>query len=241
MGLSPNHLPEHVEQAVISCDGVKEFNSGGQTLEVLCVQFPPCHQVYHVCIWKKDKPLLHVEDAEVDELEPLRELIDDVIEELPNQVKRMCNDAPKRSKCRGQKAPTGYHSCDYCEAAGELYMLPSGKKQVRWPFRPTSYDAQLRTNERARNTENPPPGIIARSPLLKLDSDKFDMVHDMPADQMHTVAGVVKRLFEMSFTLKNASTGHAPPIGIRRIPEERLKGITWNILVSDMRCICLTF
>ena len=227
---SPNHLPEHVEQAIISSDGVKEFQSGGQTLEVLSVQFPPCRQVYHVSVWRKDKPLRNEEEAHVNELEPLEELIDDIVNELPQQVKFMCNDAPKRAKCRGQKGPTGYYSCDYCLARGTEFELPSGKKQVRWPFK-DCYGKPMRTNESARDLENPPPGIIAPSPLHKLDADKFDMVHSMPADQMHTVAGVVKRLFEICFTLKN-STGHVPPAKIKRIPEERLKGITWNVLVS---------
>ena len=165
----------------------------------------------------------------MDELEPLRELVDDIIEELPEQVNLMCNDAPKRAQCRGQKGPTGYHACDYCEASGMQFVLPTGKKVVRWPFKECR-NGPMRTNARARDVTNPPPGIIARSPLLALDPTKFDMVHSLPADMMHTVSGVVKRMFEMCFTIKT-STGHVPPVGIQRIPEERLKGVTRNVLV----------
>lgn len=207
-----------------------EFKSGGQTLEVLCVQFPPCRQVYHVCLWRKDKPLRTAEEAFVDEGAPLSDLVDDIIECLPDQVNMMINDAPKRAACRGQKRANGYHACDYCLAPGEQFKMPSGKKVVRWPYSKT-FNKPLRTNEAARDTANPPPGIISKSPLLKLDPDKFDMIHDMPADMMHTVAGVVKRLFEMSFSLKNQPRG-VGPVGIKRISEERLKGITWNVIVS---------
>ena len=232
LAMSPNHLEQHVEQVKISLDGVKEFNSGGQSLEVLCVQFPPCRHVYHISVWKKDKPLTDAENAKVDELEPLRELLAEVIKECPRQVSMMCLDAPKRSKVRGQRAATGYFACDYCLAPGEQYVLPSGKKQPRWPFS-QCYDKPLRTNEASRDVANPPPGIDHESPLLVLESEGFDIVHSVPADSMHTVAGVVKRLFEMCFSLKNATTRHVAPPGIRRMSEEHLKGLTWNVLVSN--------
>ena len=219
-----------MEKAVISSDGVKEFNSGGQTLEVLSLQFLPCRQVYHVSVWRKDKPLSVVENGMVDELAPLTDFVEDIIGSLPRQVQMVCCDAPKRASCRGQKSSSGYFSCDYCLAPGEQFLLPSGKTQPRWPFS-QCFGKPLRTNAEARDTENPPPGIEKRSPLLQLDYDKFDMIHGMPADQMHTVAGVVKRLFEMCFTLKNP-TGRSPPAKIRRIPEERLRGLTWNVMVS---------
>ena len=183
--------------------------------------------MYHCRLFRKDKPLTPAEAATVDDLLPLAELVDDIVETLPDQMDLMINDAPKRAQVRGQKQHNGYHSCDYCLAKGLAVKNPNSKRTtVCYPFDQT-FGKPLRTNEAARDLRHKPPGIVAQSPLLKLDPEKFDIVQDIPVEMMHTVTGVVKRLFELCYSTTRTRTTDSTS----KLPLSKLEGISRHVQV----------
>ena len=224
--MSAAHLPEHLNNAVISVDGVEEYASGGHSLDVFSIMFPPCRHVYHVSIWRKDGLWTNEEDRMVDKNDALDLFVKDIIRTLPNQVKYLICDAPKRAQCRQQVGHNGTYACDYCIAeAAPVHLHNSKKDSRRWPYE-TSIDKPLRTNAAARDLRNPLPGMQGVSPLLQLDASKFDFIQSVPVECMHTFTNLVKRMFNLTFSGGNVKALSNQP----RVNVQLIFGLTRHIV-----------
>ncbi len=164
-------------------DGIPYAKSSSDTLNVMGVQFDGCRQVY----------IPHIRVAKKHEAKDIHKFLDPFIKEclaLGVKVKFFLADAPMRAFIKCIKGHAGKHSCEICEAMGEVIMRkvcypPSQMHQRRRSHeRWLEFVHDLETQQEEGNaTATNVKGITGRSPLLTLP--EFDIIRNCPPDPFH--------------------------------------------------------
>ena len=193
----------------LSLDGVQESNSSSTSLDIFCVSFKTCRNVYPLRIIRPN------EKYRYDEQEEMSNVLTDINSSDLILDTAVC-DNPKRSKLRMAKSSCGTHGCEYCEAPSVQYKNNSMRKShLTWP--PSTMNGRPRTITAIRRivnsieeedpnvTKDYVKGIKGRSVLL--DQQNFDLILDLPTEYMHsTCLGLVNNL--VHFTYKTGKTKH---------------------------------
>ena len=195
-----------MEEPVISLslDGVQESNSSSVSLDIYCINFKNCKNIYPIKIVRPNNRFKY------DEQEEIRNVVDD-INNAGVQIDTCTCDNPKRSVFKCVKCHSSSHPCEYCESCAVKFKDNTmNKSKLTWP--PTTMNGRPRTITGIRRivnsieTSDEPlsnsylKGIKGRSVLL--DQPNFDYVLDSPAEYMHsTCLGLGKKMLEFSYNV----------------------------------------
>ena len=212
-----------------SLDGVQESRSSSTSLDVFCINFKNCRNIYPIRLIRPN------EKFKYDEQEELSNVLADINSSDLVLDTAVC-DQPKRSKLRMAKCCSGTHGCEYCEAPSVQYKDNNMRRShLTWP--PSTMNGRPRTitgirrivnsieEEDPNVTKDYVKGIKGRS--LLLDQDNFDLVLDLPTEYMHSVCfGLVSNLVD--FTYKTGKTKHRITTRKRCDPKE------FNVLIATI-------
>ena len=196
----------------LSLDGVQESHSTNTSMDIYCVNFKHCRNIYPLKLIRPNERFKYDEQQE----------LYDVISEINSSkivIDTCVADNPKRSTLRMAMSCAGYHGCEYCESPAVSYKDDTmTKSQLTWP--PITMNGRPRTitgirrivnsieEEDSEVTKDYLKGIKGRSVLL--DQKKFDIIHDLPTEYMHLVClGTVKKMLVFTYKLgpdKNRTT-----------------------------------
>ena len=201
----------------LSLDGVQECKSTNASIDIYCVKFKQCRNIYPVRLIKR------FNGYKYNEQEELQHVVSD-INENEIDLETAVLDNPKRSVAKNVKSHSATHPCEYCECAAVSYIDDTmSKNQLTWP--PSTMNGRPRTITGIRKnvnsieagdedlTKNYLKGIKGRSVFL--DQPNFDMIQDMPTEYMHLIClGIVKRMVELTYK-----------VGKKRFRKSKLKRI----------------
>ncbi len=164
-------------------DGIPYAKSSSDTLNVMGIQFKECRQVY----------IPHIRFAKKHESKDITKFLDPFIDEciaLGVKVDFFLADAPMRAFIKCIKGHAGRHSCENCEAEGEViarkvcYPPSQMNKRCRTHQRWIDFvqDLESQQEEPTSSTTNVK-GITGRTPLLRLP--EFDIIKQCPPDPFH--------------------------------------------------------
>ena len=188
----------------LSLDGVQECNSSNASIDVFCVNFKNCRNIYPIKLIRPNNRFKY------DEQEEIKKVIND-IKNANISIYASIFDNPKRSVAKNVKCHSSTFACEYCEASAERYINDTmTKHKLTWP--PSTMNGRPRTitairrivnsieNEDEDVTSNYLKGIKGRSVFMDLPN--FDLILDMPTEYMHLVClGLVKKMLEYTYKI----------------------------------------
>ena len=203
--ICPSH--EEVPTVQFSLDGIQESKSSNTSIDIYCLKFNKCRNVYPIKLIRPNEKYKYNEQEE----------FANFIEDINNSeiiIDTGVMDNPKRSVARMAKSSSGTCACEYCEASAVSFKNRYMKKShLTWP--PSTMNGRPRTITGIRRIVNSIEeaeeegtflpkdylkGIKGKSVLLH--QNNFDLIHDLPTEYMHLVClGTVKRLVEFSYKL----------------------------------------
>ena len=206
MKLHQEICEKHEHQvASFSLDGVQESKSSSASLDIYCLKFQHCRNVYPIRIVRPN------EKFKYDEQPVIQNVVSD-INEAEITLDHAVFDNPKRSVVKNVKSHAARHPCEYCECGAVNYIDDTMQKvKLTWP--PSTMNGRPRTITGIKRIVNSIEegdddiltpeylkGIKGRSVLL--DQPNFDYILDNPTEYMHVVClGLVKRMVENTYKL----------------------------------------
>ena len=189
---------------IFSLDGVQEANSSNTSMDVFCLKFKNCRNVYPLRLIRPNDKFKYDEQQEIESV------IND-IKEADIDIDTAVFDKPKRSVVKNVKSHAARHPCEYCECAAINYIDDTlTKTKLTWP--PVTMNGRPRTITAIRRivnsieegddnlTTNDLKGIKGRSVLLDLEN--FDFIMDAPCEYMHVVClGLVKPMLQFTYKI----------------------------------------
>ena len=217
----------------LSLDGVQESNSTNNSMDIFCINFKGCRNIYPIKIIRPN------EKYKYDEQEAIRNVVAD-INESGMVIDTGIFDNPKRSKIKNVKSACARFGCEYCESPAVSYIDNTMKKsQLTWPpqtmnGRPRTITGIRRIVQSIEDEDEDLPlnyakGIKGRSVLM--DQPNFDLIYDAPTEYMHIVClGVVNRMLELFYKVgKNRS---------RKTKTKKCDPKTFNDLICLVQVVC---
>ena len=218
----------------LSLDGVQESKSSSVSLDVYCVSFKKCKQVYPVQIIRPNNKY------KVDEQMYLKAIIDD-INANHCLIHSAIFDNPKRSFVRCALCHGSTFACEYCESKAiyirDILKGQPPKGQLAWPF--STHDGPLRTREkiiqitqRIANgevlTRDEAKGFYGTSHLLY--QNNFEFIKSITVEYMHsTCLGVVKRLISLTFNVGETR---------KRVTNRKLSDVSlFNKFIAEVKVV----
>ncbi len=189
----------------VSVDGVPESRSSGLSIDVLCVRFTDCRNLYCVAILQPWQKKLAGKDALI--LEPF-------LRDLPQsglRVRRILADAPKRAPLQGLKSHAATSACPYCAA-----KKVNGKYPSSTAGEPLRSDGELRRKAAAaEDGVSNDDGVKGRG--LAADIPGIDLIMDIPSEVMHLgFLGVVRKMLKLMYLPKPGQPRH----DVRHMPAD---------------------
>ncbi len=180
----------------VSVDGVPESRSSGLSIDVLCIRFADCRNVYAVAILQPWKKRMSGKDAAI--LAPF-------LGDLPAsglKVRRIIADAPKRAPMQGLKSHAAKSGCPYCKAHKINGQYPSSTMD-----HPLRTDADLR-QEGAHVAAGGSSHDGVKGIGLAACIPGLDLIRDIPAECMHCIhLGVCRKMIKLMYKQKAAPGG----------------------------------
>ena len=187
-----------------SLDGVQESRSSSTSLDVYCIKFHGCRNIYPVRLIRPN------EKYKYDEQQEIREVVND-LNETSITIDAAIFDKPKRSVVTLTKSHAAKHPCEYCECGAISYINDAmQRRKLTWP--PATMNGRPRTITSIRRivnsieegnhdlTQDDLKGIKGRSVFL--DQQNFDYVLDIPCEYMHCLClGTGKKMVEFTYKL----------------------------------------
>ncbi len=183
------HGPD-AEDFDLSLDGVPESKSSGLSIDILSLSFRSCRTVYTIAVLQPSRKAMQLPDSII-----LKNFLSQY-ESSGLRIRYVIADAPKRAPLQGLKQHSATFGCPYCKASKIRKRFPSNTAECE-----RRSDAELRAlgeqAEAGENDEEVLMGVKQQSPLRHLG---IDLVHHVPAEQMHLIdLGIVRKILQLSY------------------------------------------